>query len=248
MVRQVYEAGKSGGGFWRWVEFVDDAEGQPAGAAVRQVRHFGGFDSGLDSGPSRASDPGSVDPMALVKVVKTSHGLKDSQVAETLAGMGARAIPTLLRMAQTEVATIQPILNAIDPEESVPALVESLESGAGSVRRMAAVLLGFPSLLPESRRASEALVRASNDQDASVRAAALRSLVVAAEPAISVPPLVSSLRDAEVIVRHAAAVALGQLGPLAQHALGALREAAANDQDASVRSAVTSAIQAVEAR
>ena len=119
-------------------------------------------------------------------------------------------------------------------EGALPALTRALSDPDVQMRRNAALALinlggGYPAeALPrlDIREATSALIRATEDADADVRAwaaHALGEMGPGAAPAI--PALVRLLGDKEEGPRNTGCLALGRIGRVAKEALPALREA-----------------------
>src|SRR5262245_42258360 len=69
---------------------------------------------------------------------------------------------------------------------------------------------------------------------------------VAADEKTNVPALIKQLKDKNEIVRLKGAKTLGKLGAAAKDAVPALTEAAANDDDADVRSVAKKALESIK--
>lgn len=231
-VRQVYEKSADGAEFWRWLNFVDGHNSTPT--AAKHQKEFGGG----------SQSPEQFDPREFVHVVKTSRALKDKHAVEILVAMGSKAIPILLRTAQTDLAGVEPLLLQIGPEVVVPALVKSLESDNAANRQMAAVLLWFPFLKPKSHEAVPALIEALKDDDPDLKCAVLRTIGALAETEVSLPLFMQSLTDNDAKVRASAASALGKLGPAASQAVPALL-GSLTAEDGGVRESAAAAIQEI---
>ncbi len=188
-IRQVFERSDDGAEFWRWVKFVDGHDSTPTAAKYQKE-----FADG-------SHKPEQFDPNEFVHVVKMSRALKDKHAVEILVAMGPKAIPILLRTAQTDLAGVQPVLVQIGPEVAVPALIKSLDGDNAAMRQMAAVLLWFPFLKPKSHEAVPALIEALKDDDPNLKCAVLRTIGVLADSEVSIPLFRHALSDNEPKVR-----------------------------------------------
>jgi hypothetical protein len=240
-VRQVYIRAENGAESWRWAEILDDSSGKHAESTEDEQESF---PIPIAISPDAHGHYASIDPTQRVRVVKTSRALQDHSTLEMLVAMGPKAVPILLRMEQTELPVIHPIVKKIGTDVAVPAIIEALDDRATSVREMAAILLGCSYLLPHASHATGALIEAASDEDASVRRAALQALVVLADARLTVPVLIEALRDADVTVRTLAASSLEHFGDMAKAAAPALTEAL-NDGYDCVRKAAASALTAI---
>jgi hypothetical protein len=244
-VRQVYERTVGGAECWRWVEFVD----RPVLLSRRYARgEEEEPEAPWGEGPQRSLrrlPPEPLDESAdFVQVVKTSSALNDGSTFELLVGMGARAIPTLLRMRDGDQASVDAILRQIEPESAVPALINGLHDVNAGVREFAADLLCRDYLKPHSSDATAALAKTARDENANVRQAALRCMVEIAEPSFVVPILADALADTDARVRMKAAHLLRRIGLAAREAVAPLQRVL-DDEVEGVRVAATAALGAI---
>jgi HEAT repeat protein len=130
----------------------------------------------------------------------------------------------------------------IGPEASAatPALLVALADPDDGVRQAAAKALGR--CCPDTPAGSRGLLAALKDKDAQVRAAAAGAFaeIWAAEKspgnrAVEIEALAETLSDADPRVRHEAARALTEAGPLATAAVERLAQLAGRDGDPDVR-------------
>jgi len=245
-VRQVYEKLDDGAEYWHWLEFVDGYDPAPS-VANQGIENLPPRSAQIDEltiqdeFAGAAQTPEQFEPLEFVNVVKTSRAFKDKHAVEILVAMGPKAIPILLRTAQSDLAGVQPLLVKIGPEVAVPALISSLESDNAAMRQMAAVLLWFPFLKPKSHEAVPALIEALKDDDPNLKCAVLRTIGELADAEVSVPLFLQALRDSDATVRASAAAALGKLGQAASLAVPTLR-GSLEDEDAAVRDAAAASI------
>ena len=118
-------------------------------------------------------------------------------------------------------------LIAIGPD-SVPALIEALDSPVSDVRKYAVRALGIIA----DKRAEEPLIRLLSDKDNEVAAAAALALGTAGTER-SIKPLVDALGSSYMLTRVNASIALGQLE--AKEAVDPLTEIMEKDHDPYVR-------------
>jgi HEAT repeat protein len=119
-----------------------------------------------------------------------------------------------------------------EPQQTIPALVESLRNDTNfNVRRVAAIALG--EFRPATPAAVEGLIHALHDKKGDVQHEATQALAkLGAEAAPAVPSLSKMLRSREMYVEghpgifqpvaQSAARALGAIGPLAKEAMPAI--------------------------
>jgi HEAT repeat protein len=110
---------------------------------------------------------------------------------------------------------------------SVPALLDLLASGGGHVRKLAAFALG--EISGTAAEVTQALCRATTDPVAAVRINAVEALGLKPATPSSVAALSAAIKDADPQVRFSAALSLAQIGPAAEQAVPALREALSDD-------------------
>jgi len=129
------------------------------------------------------------------------------------------------------------IFSGLDPElgkEFVPALAKCLNDDNAAVRQQAAFALGRVGAATEP--ATAALIDAlGKEKDASVRKEILKTFAsLGAAASMAAAAVLSSLQDANVEVRQAAAIALARISPPADLAMPKLLKAI-HDPDKSVR-------------
>lgn len=165
--------------------------------------------------------------------------------AETLALLprhAAPAIPALLEALEDEdktvVAEAERALRRMGESAEVQ-ILETLAKGSNKKREAAARLIR--DLRSASPQAVTALRVALEDKAPSVRREAAVSLRTTGDPRANIPPLMSSLSDAEPRVREAVARTLGEFGAQARAARKPL-EACLQDDDMLTRVAVAEAL------
>ena len=135
--------------------------------------------------------------------------------------------------------------------KAVPALAATLGDTDVQMRRNAALVLielrgewtGKP--IVDTRATIPALIAATRDQDADVRAWSAHALNEIGPDAVeAVPSLIKLLKDPAEGPRNTAAIALGSIGPGASKAVPALTEAL-EDESADVRLFVTTALKRI---
>jgi HEAT repeat protein len=126
------------------------------------------------------------------------------------------------------------------PASAVPALARLMADPDLDVRLAAAATLEYYG--PMARRATAAVVRATQRGDAEVRVAAMRALETIGKPPRSViQALVAALSNSDNRVRQVAAETLGSFGRAARTAVPALRKAL-RDSNEDVRRAASEAL------
>ena len=191
---------------------------------------------------------GALGPAARPAVAELARLLDDPDATARVNAAGAlwqidrhgRAIPVLLEMLRqpTGPAPYQAAdrLGRIGqvPESALVGLVDALGHPSADVRRAASRSLGRigPTVVPR-------LARPLNVSDESVRLAAVETLGWIGRPAVA--GLIKSLGDRQPEVRMTAARALGRLGPQAEDAVAALKQAV-NDPDRRVRQIAAAAL------
>lgn len=130
----------------------------------------------------------------------------------------------------------------------IPFLMKALRHEKATVREAAA--RGLYGFAPNAQKAISALTNALEDSDVFVRqwvATALENMARHFGPIlkVAVPGLADLLKDEDFMVREWAAHALGSIGASADLAIPALK-AALEDHEASVKEAVTLAIQEIQ--
>ncbi len=191
--------------------------------------HFGGFGISKEDGPIRLAAAvalGSIGPDAREAVPDLTRALTDADSrvrGEAAASLGAigpdsgPAVPALAHLAVAEaddqIADLAAeALGSIGPR-AVPALVTMLRTGRATVRVRA--LTALEKVGPKAAAAIPELLRALEDRDEAVRAAAAETMgAVGAGPRANAAmiPLLEALRDEDPIVRQQAAEALSQIG------------------------------------
>lgn len=116
-------------------------------------------------------------------------------------------------------------------DEAAPALIRALEDPDAQMRRNADLVIfelawGYDSKPMDMRKTIPALIRATADEDGTVRAwAALDLGEMGPDAKTAVPVLIKLVRDPDEGCRNDACIALGDIGPAAKDALPALRNA-----------------------
>jgi HEAT repeat protein len=110
---------------------------------------------------------------------------------------------------------------------ALPVLLALLEDGQARARKLAAFALG--EIAAGGDRVSEALCRATTDQEPTVRLCAVEALGWKPGTPATVAALGAALGDAEADIRFSAAFSLAQIGPAAAAAVPALARALADD-------------------
>lgn len=135
--------------------------------------------------------------------------------------------------------------------KAVPALAATLQDSDVQMRRNAALVLielraeWTGKRIVDTRTALPALIKATTDQDADVRAWSAHALAEIGPNAVeAVPALIKLLKDPSEGPRNTSAIALGSIGPGASEAVPALTEAL-EDESADVRLFATTAIKRI---
>jgi HEAT repeat protein len=174
------------------------------------------------------------------------------RAVRTLTAMGLPVVPALIegtgddhpevrRGASTALHKIGPAI--------IPFLIKALRHDNWMVREGAA--RGLYGFAPKAQKAIPALCEALRDSDAFVRqyvATALERLASIFGPIlkVAVPGLTDLLKDDDFVVREWAAHALGSIGASAKAAIPALKEAAMEDVEPSVKESAASAIDEIQ--
>ncbi len=168
----------------------------------------------------------------LTKILEDEDGFVRIAAAEALGSIGPPAgvaVPALIRALDDEEffvrETAAKALGYLGPaaEPAVPALIDVLGDHRSFIRETAAQSLGYVG--PRAKQAVLPLARALRDQHLGpVAARALSRIGVAA-----VPALIEALDDENARVRKNAALALGQIGPLASASIPKLIDALHDD-------------------
>lgn len=187
----------------------------------------------------------------LVPMLKNERGRKPGGAADRLAKMGPAAgdaLPALIEAMNAHHDAV--VVEALDdlyphfPDRIQPALKAALDEPKLADRAAAALQRREGShdyLLPHLVR----MMNAEGDQVVERHYLAEMLATYGADAAPATPGLIRELRSPSEQVRIDAAIALGQIGPAAEAALPALREA---ENDPAVRSAATSAIFRIEGK
>jgi HEAT repeat protein len=182
-----------------------------------------------------------------------------SQTAKALGGMGAEAVPFLVRALSDEDKMVREgavtALSDVKPGtpgvlDTIPVITKLLRDNERDVRWSACETLGdlAPQFRRQEGRASEvatALIAVLDDKDLEVRRAAvftLKDMGPAASPAV--PRLIKDLGDKRAIIRSDAAVVLAHIGLAAKPAVPALIKAL-KDEDRSSRMNAVAALGAI---
>jgi HEAT repeat protein len=176
-------------------------------------------------------------------------------VVEQMRGMNMQAAPirsdgTIDRLEQRRRDIIKQ-LRAIG-KAAVPALVHMLQDADVQMRRNAELAMidlagaydGAPKV--DIREATPALIEATEDGDAAVRAWAAHALAeIGPHAKGAVPALIKLASDSDEGCRNDSCMALGRIGPAAKDALPALRKAL-GDGSADVRRFAQQAIKSIQ--
>jgi HEAT repeat protein len=189
---------------------------------------------------------------------ETRSSIDATQVVEKMRPFSMQlsaTVPSDGRVDPTQQRRIEIIKNLRQlGKDALPALTRVLSDSGIQMRRNAALAMIYlaggyiaeaqPRL--DIREAMPALIQATADADADVRAWAAHALAEigpGAQPAI--PALIRLLSDKEEGPRNTSCLALGKIGPAAKEALPALREAL-QDSSRDVRRFAEQAIEEIE--
>ena len=136
-------------------------------------------------------------------------------------------------------------------DEAAPALIRALKDPNVQMRRNAELVIwwlawGYDSKPMDMRTAIPALIQATTDEDATVRAwAALTLGQIGPDARAAIPVLIKLVGNPDEGCRNNACIALGDIGPAAKDALPALRKAL-NDPSKDTRQFAKSAIDKIQ--
>ena len=192
----------------------------------------------------------AIDPM--LDIVQKHKGLMRWNAIQVLGNIGkdaARSAPALISVLATDTDEYSrreaaQALGKMSLEASVAQapLLRALSDSDANVRLWSVRALG--SLRPSATSALPELARmAASDRDRDARAAALEVIEkVSPGSPETIAALRNALSDREFRVRYTAVLALGRAGPAARAAIGDLTAIAANDADATIKSAAVFAL------
>ena len=228
-------------GRWRWFFGVE----KPVLEAIRASSSSG------SPAPGGATSEDSVSPELAthIAMLKDADVRKRIGAARALGGLyarGAPAVPALVEAYKDEDHAVRQAVQAAFGDigqAAVPRLLPLLAGKDPTTRERAAGALDVVSAKGEG--VADALLDLLDDQDRSVRSAAMKALrhSIGPEQAGAVPVLVRALQEGpfSVTCRDAVFAALGRIGPTARDALPAV-EAGLRDENADVRYRAASAL------
>jgi HEAT repeat protein len=174
-------------------------------------------------------------PASSIKWMAVKAASGDSNTIVAIQAFGSRAVPDLEELLQYQEPfwkrQVWALAPRLPPRFSKALLARAGPISAPRARVSGAKCLGM--LGPQAESAVPALLGTFHDPEAYVAMEAATALAKIGKA--SIPGLTQALSDKTPVVRHAAAYALGEIGPEAESAVPELI-AALKDQDSQVRS------------